>query len=220
MKYFIDPIPDQNGKNPTELLCKEQNAISIDQFRPESSGHHPRTSCVLAYDRTGLYGRFFVQDRYVRSVATEFQDMVCKDSCVECFIAPDGGEGYLNIEINAGGTLLAGHVIDPSREAHGPLKKVERLTPEQGARIRRYPTLPPVVDPEIQEPISWEMGFYLPFDLMAELFGSKIPTSGTCWKGNFYKCAEKISHPHWASWSPTRAFNFHDPEIFGSLIFR
>ena len=41
--------------------------------------------------------------------------------------------------------------------------------------------------------------------------------SGQVWRGNFFKCAEDISHPHWAAWSPVDEFNFHLPRCFGAI---
>ena len=43
--------------------------------------------------------------------------------------------------------------------------------------------------------------------------------SGQVWRGNFFKCAEDISHPHWAAWSPVDEFNFHLPRCFGTIQF-
>jgi hypothetical protein len=42
---------------------------------------------------------------------------------------------------------------------------------------------------------------------------------GQSWRGNFFKCAEEISHPHWASWSPVDELNFHLPRCFGTIHF-
>jgi len=38
-------------------------------------------------------------------------------------------------------------------------------------------------------------------------------------RGNFFKCGDETSHPHWASWSPiSEELNFHRPETFGSIV--
>jgi len=39
-------------------------------------------------------------------------------------------------------------------------------------------------------------------------------------RGNFYKCAEDNSHPHWASWASMGGeLNFHLPDRFGWFSF-
>jgi hypothetical protein len=47
------------------------------------------------------------------------------------------------------------------------------------------------------------------------------PKSGVRWKANFYKCADKTSHPHWLTWSPVDypTPKFHLPQFFGTLEF-
>jgi hypothetical protein len=44
--------------------------------------------------------------------------------------------------------------------------------------------------------------------------------SGQAWRGNFYKCGDETSHPHWGMWAPIReGFTFHQPRFFGTLHF-
>ena len=35
----------------------------------------------------------------------------------------------------------------------------------------------------------------------------------------FFKCGDKTSHPHWASWNPVDELNFHLPRCFSEIIF-
>src|SRR3954447_6595127 len=62
--------------------------VEVKQFRPESSGHRPRTFVRLVHSQVGLHGIFLVHDRYVRCVRTNYFDDVWKDSCVEFFAQP------------------------------------------------------------------------------------------------------------------------------------
>jgi hypothetical protein len=41
------------------------------------------------------------------------------------------------------------------------------------------------------------------------------------WRVNFYKCADRTSHPHWLTWAPvdSPAPNFHLPDAFGIMEF-
>jgi len=56
--------------------------------------------------------------------------------------------------------------------------------------------------------------------LVEEFAGPLADPAGQTWRGNFYKCAEDNSHPHWASWAPIgERLNFHVPEHFAPLHF-
>src|SRR3954471_17193790 len=89
---------------------REFSFVNIDQFHPQSSDHRPQTLARLAYTSDALLAMFHVRDRYVKSLCTSYQDMVCNDSCVELFVQPKSDRGYFNFEINCGGTLLLYYV--------------------------------------------------------------------------------------------------------------
>jgi hypothetical protein len=192
--------------------------LEVGHFRPESSDHRPRTRARLLYGETGLHGLFRVEDRYVRSVHTRFQDPVFEDSCVEVFLEPRPGRGYLNLEFNCGGTLLASHVTD-HRRTPGGFAAFTRLSEEDGRQVLVRASLPPVVDPEITDPVTWQLAFFAPTALLERYVGPLGPLGGQAWRGNLYKCGDRTSHPHWAAWSPVDALNFHLPRCFGTLRF-
>jgi len=193
--------------------------LTVGNFRPEGSDHRPLVQCRLLHDAVGIYGMFQVHDRYVRSVATEFQSSVCRDSCVEFFVGPACGKGYLNFEMNCGGTLLVyHHMIDHSCE-RGGLNDSRKLAPEDISGFRIFHTMPGVVEPEITEPAIWRIGFFIPFEIFVKTHGLKLPVSGQIWRANFYKCGDHTSHKHWASWKPVKKLNFHRPEDFGKIVF-
>jgi hypothetical protein len=191
-------------------------SIRIDQFRPESSAHRPVVQCRLQHDGQGFYGLFLVQDNYVRSVTTEHNGNVCRDSCVEFFVEPPGGHGYLNFEFNCGGTLLSYHIRDCRRTEAG-FADFSPITARDAAAVNIFHTMPRVVDPEITGETTWRLGFFLPYRLFESTFKHLRVKSGQTWRGNFYKCADGTSHPHWASWSPVSALDFHLPECFGRI---
>lgn len=193
-------------------------ALEISRFRPEGSDHRPRVRARLAHDGEGLSGIFRVEDRYVLSRHTRFGDPVYQDSCVEIFLQPKPGRGYLNFEMNAGGTLLASHVTDHRRTPEG-FAAFTRLTGEDGRRVAVRSSLPRRVDPEIEEPLDWELSFFVPTALLEAHVGPIGPLSGQEWRANLYKCGDRTSHPHWASWAPVDELNFHLPRCFGTLRF-
>ena len=199
-------------------VWRQVQPLSVDCFRPEGSDHQPQTQCRLLYDEQNIYGLFHVEDQYVRCIHTGFQENVWKDSCVEFFVQPEGSTGYFNFEFNCGGALLASYVINPTR-IDGRLKEYIPLTPDDDQQIQRYVSLPTLVKPEIIKPLTWTLEFTIPLTVLKKYVGQMGQLAGQQWRANFYKCGNETSHPHWASWAPLSACNFHDPASFGQINF-
>lgn len=191
---------------------------NVDQFLPQSSDHRPRTSARLAHDGERLWGRFEVEDRYVRCARSEYGSEVWKDSCVEFFVEPNAGSGYFNFEFNCGGAFLVNHIIDPTRTLTG-FKNFTRLPESAVEDVTVRTSLPRTIEPEICEVLNWTLEFQIPVRLLERFVGRIGNVSGQTWRGNFFKCAEENSHPHWAAWSAVNEFNFHEPQRFGTLRF-
>ena len=209
------PPLDLNWQNPAWLAAE---TLEVKNFRPEGSDHRPQTSARLLHDGRGIHGFFQVHDRYVRCVRTGYGSEVWKDSCVEFFAEPKPGAGYFNFEFNCGGAFLCNHIVDPTRTTDG-FKQFTRL-PESVARLFQVGTsLPRVVDPEIAAPVEWRLQFYIPLAVFEPFIGPLADLSGATWRGNFFKCADESSHPHWAAWSPVAELNFHLPRCFGEMRF-
>lgn len=204
--------------------------MTINQFLEESSSHRPLTELKLQHSPLGIYGLFRAEDRYVQCTQTQFQDRVCRDACVEVYFMPqperDRGSyphaPYINLEISGNGTLLSYLIRDAQRTEDGFADYVP-LSAEHGEQIRIESTLPGYVFPEVQSPMEWYLAFFLPYSVMeAYLPGFQNPEGGAkgqTWRGNGFKCTEDSSHPHWSSWQPCSAFNFHEPQDFGELRF-
>lgn len=186
-------------------------ALDIADFNVQSSDHRPRTRVNLSHDGEALYLQYHVDDRYVKATGTKFQDPVWQDSCVEAFLdtAPGHSKGYVNIEFGCNGVVLMQHAWgDRWKQEFTP------LGPEWMDELRVFSTLTGVIDPEIEEPLSWRLAARVPLALYEHFLG---PSERT-WRGNFYKCASKTSHPHWASWSPqSPKLDFHSAKHFGEL---
>jgi hypothetical protein len=157
-----------------------------------------------------------VEDQYVMAKHQNHQDPVYKDSCVEFFFTPgtDVSEGYFNLEMNCGGTMLFHHQVVPRKDAIS-------ISEEDINRIQVVASLPERVEPEIQEKITWQVAYRIPFAILEKYHSFDPPETGTVWRANFYKCADETSHPHWLTWSPIDrpTPDFHRPEYFGKLQF-
>lgn len=201
-----------------DAVWRGLDAAEVDRFLSASSSHRPVTDAKVVYDEAGLYGIFRVADRYVLSTRTDYQAPVYRDAAVEFFVQPKTEAGYFHFEMNCCGTLLAGFVEDPTRTAEG-FVKATRIPWEIGQTVKVYGSMGETVEPEIADAVEWRVGFFVPFTLMEHYVGDLGPVHGRVWRGNFYKCAEDNSHPHWASWaSMGDELNFHLPDRFGWFV--
>lgn len=190
----------------------------VDRWWQEDSGHRPRTTVRLARHHRTLHLLWSVDDQHVVSRVAEANGPVCRDSCVEFFFCPAGCPGYFNLEINAGGTIHLGYGSDaPWRGGEAARRLVDPALVRSGLSVAG--SLPARVDPERHGPCRWLLRVDLALDLLAAASGVEVETAGL-WHGNFYKCADRSSHPHWASWSPLGALlDFHQPSRFGAIVF-
>lgn len=225
MQYTIQRAPlalGQPAATERPDLWAAADELLVDNFPWEDSGHHPVVRNRLLWDDNWLAVRVDVRDRYVRAVARHFNDSVCLDSCVEFFVAPSADpeqNAYFNFEVNCGGTILLHRCASTAERNAG--KGNQDVTDADGATIRIDTTLPNIVEPELDEPTDWAVEYHVPWSLFESYFGAVTPQAGTTWRANFYKCADRTSHPHWGSWAPvdTPRPNFHRPESFQPIHF-
>jgi cellulose/xylan binding protein with CBM9 domain len=195
---------------------KQANVLEIANYMGDKPEHFPKTQVKLLYDADNLYVSFRVDDQYVRAIADQTHGKVYHDSCVEFFFTPDTEleDIYFNLETNCSGTMLF-HCNDKKNKTE---KHVEAADCE---KVELCHSLPKIIADEITEPISWTLSYKIPFDVIAKYSKMLKPQSGVTWKANFYKCADKTSHPHWLTWSfidnPIPCF--HLPQYFGVLKF-
>jgi hypothetical protein len=225
MSYRIHRAP-----TPPPLLAERDDpawapaaTARLEQFHdlesvPGVRGHRPVTTAQLLYDDEAMYLRFEVHDRWVRSVREGFQAAVSNDSCVEWFFSPEKSDRYFNLELNAGGHALC---YDCRFRGEGQGFETQPLPVQAMRRLRIESSLPGRVEPEVTGPTTWRLGVALPWQVLRERVEGLAFGPGVTWRGNFYKCGDETSHPHWASWSPvqTRPLSFHHPPSFGELVF-
>lgn len=197
---------------------RDVKPLELRHFMGERPEHFPRVQAKLVYDEHAVHVIFHVDDRYVRAVAENHQDAVYRDSCVEFFFTPgeDVSNGYFNLEMNCGGTMLLHYQREPRQNQR-------QLADTDLAKIEVAHSLPKIVQPEMTEPVEWTVAYRLPVALFEKYFPSELnrPAPGVRWRANFYKCADDSSHPHWLTWSPVNFEqpDFHRPQSFGTLVF-
>jgi len=221
IKSFDNKPQCTSDRNQIVLPWADVKSLSVSNFHKKSISFHPRTKCQLMYDLENLYCRFFVQDHYIKAQILDYQGPVCYDSCVEFFIQPQGLKGYFNFEINCIGTLHLSHIIDPKRDENG-FAEAYSVSKNEASNILILASLgKTAIIPEIEAPLDWSIEMTVPFVFFQKyIHGFKAPKKKDVWHGNLYKCGDKTSHPHWASWAPIGTeLNFHVPDFFGNFHF-
>ncbi len=190
---------------------KKAGTLSLQNFIRERPAEFPEVRAKMMYTSENLYVIFKVNERYIKSITTQVNGPVWKDSAVEFFFSPDTSkpEMFFNLEVNAGGTHLLSY--------RGQKPAIEDVN-----RIEIGHSLPDVVDPEITVPTVWTIELKIPLDMLAKYSTVTQPRRGVNWKANFYKIAEITSNPHYLNWSPIthQKANFHMPQFFGTLMFQ
>lgn len=190
-----------------------------DEGRP-AERYRPDVRVKVLHDERALYVFFRVDERYVRSIANTYRGKVWEDACAEFFVQPKPERGYFNFEINCGGTMLLSYHEHPAWK--GETQAKAGAVPWELARhVAIYHSMPPLVNPEIDEKTVWLLEYRIPLDLLEAYVGPLGSLAGQEWRANFYKCAETNSHPNWATWSPIlEGDSFHAPRYFGLLRFQ
>lgn len=207
----IPYIPELENLSQEEIIhkldnCGERRNIDCLNWK-EQFPYKPLSTVAVAHSGKNIYIDFFVRCNYLRAVNFENNSPVHQDSCVEFFVSPNGETPYYNFEFNCIGT--AHTACRMSRHDGTP------FTDEQLDRIKRYPSCGTRPFEELEGMFSWNLLVVIPLDLMGvEYTGKPIEM-----KGNFYKCADLTSDPHFLSWAPidTKEPDFHRPEFFGNI---
>lgn len=174
----------------------------------EEYPYRPLTAISIAHSGTHIYIDFAVRGNYLRAVNFENNSSVHQDSCVEFFVCPNGELPYYNFEFNCIGTIHAAKRMD--RHSGCPLS-----APELNS-VKRYPSCGTKPFEEVEGMFAWNLLVAIPLEVM----GLKYEGKPIAMKGNFYKCGDLTSAPHFLSWAPINTPNpdFHRPEFFANII--
>ncbi|MEG1552887.1 MAG: carbohydrate-binding family 9-like protein [Kiritimatiellia bacterium] len=219
-EYTINKVARLPDFDPADPIWEKAEAGRYEYWHEKSSDHHPETVLRALHDGNDIMLYWQVKDCYVRIAHVATNSMVCEDACVEAFLQPLKIEkGYVNIEINAGGCIHSSHIRNWTR-APGGFADFEYVSKETIRKLTAKGNLPQILDPETTEPTEWWMIVRVPRAYLEHLFGPLGDLSGQHWKGNFCKCADCSSRPHWGTLMPANPeLNFHVPEYFGNIGF-
>lgn len=194
-------VPDLLDRNLVEYQ-------PIDQVNWKKFSYKPEVKFRIAHTGKEVLLHYKVTEQSVRAMAGDDNGPVWEDACVEFFVSPTGDSCYYNFECNCTGKLL----IQGGPVGDRPLAGKEVLE-----KVKRWTSLGSGIFEERMGMCTWEVALVIP----VEAFFRQQLTSldGCMMRGNFYKCGDKLSVPHYLSWSPIvlPRPRFHSPQFFGLL---
>ena len=206
--YKITRLPA--GTGPSSIDWNRIPAARVSTYK-WVRGYAPAVMAKLAY----VEGECFVLHMVCgeeRPLVTyhEYNRPVYKDSCMEFFAIWDAeSDRYVNMEMNAAGTLLSS--IGADRHERTPVLDVcGEIFPVKGEILSD----------------AWSVTATIPLSMIATLYGTDTETyrsrlvPGYTLRGNFYKCGDETPIPHFGMWNEvgTTEPDFHRPEFFGDLV--
>lgn len=193
-----------------ETLDLEITPLKLETVNWEEFPYLPDVAVQIAFNEGELFLQYKVSEQAVKAEVTDSNGRVWTDSCVEFFLSPEGNDEYYNLEMTCIGTALLGFRKKGGLTIHASV--------EQIAAIRRVSSLGTRSFPELKKQTEWQITVAIPW---SAFFKSQIIASGKKMRGNFYKCGDGLTVPHFVSWTKinTAKPSFHEPEFFGGLEF-
>jgi len=211
----VQQILEGFSNPPLELIAEtldlEITPLKLETVNWEEFPYHPDVAVQIAYNEDELFLQYKVKEQSVKAVVSESNGRVWTDSCVEFFLSPEGNDEYYNLEMTCIGTALLGFRKKGDATVHA--------SDEQIASIRRVSSLGNKPLAERKEQTEWQITIAIPWKVF---FKHELNlASGMKMRGNFYKCGDELTVPHFVSWTKikTPQPSFHVPEFFGGLEF-
>ena len=199
---------------PSEIKEKMQSLQSNDIACvnwPKAYPSRPKVSFRIAHNGSHLFLWYSVEENEILAKTTEDNGPVWTDSCVEFFVSFDDLRSYYNAEFNCAGKALLRY----KPKSSDPVPRTFDIMNQ----IKRYPSLGAKPFDKKQGDFHWDLLVAIPVAAYRESGISSF--SGMKARGNFYKCGDDLTVPHFLSWTPIDTENpsFHEPQFFGELYF-
>lgn len=213
MKKLLIPKIDVDTSD-IESVAEKLSSLSANRIDtinwPEEYPSKPEVSFKIAHNNDNILLQYEVYENEILGVVTEDNGEVWTDSCAEFFITFDDNS-YYNLETTCVGRALLGY--------RKPGVEAEHASPEIMKSIKRLPSLGFENREKQQGDFRWSLTLIIP---ATAYWKDRIKTfSGIKARGNFYKCGDNLTTPHFVSWSEidTPSPSFHQPTFFGQLEF-
>ncbi|HZL11236.1 MAG TPA: carbohydrate-binding family 9-like protein [Prolixibacteraceae bacterium] len=211
----IQQILEDFSNPPLELVAEtldlEITPLQLETVNWAEFPYKPDVSVQIAWNGNELFLRYQVKEQAVKAEIDENNGRVWTDSCVEFFLSPEGNDEYYNVEMNCIGNILFGFRKKGEEAIHA--------SEDQIATIRRISSLGDEPFAERKEQTEWQITVAIPWEVFFK--HTFKPEKGMKVRGNFYKCGDELSVPHFVSWTKIKTDkpSFHEPQFFGGLEF-
>ena len=179
---------------------------------PDSYPYKPDVRFAAAHTSDAILLHYKVSEQAVLAHCSSDRESVWQDSCVEFFLSPDPSDGlYYNFEWNCIGRLYC---------CVGPDRNSRQFLPESAyAAIKRASSLGETAFEERLGECEWDLSAIVPVSCLVRHDIASL--DGLQMSGNFYKCGDHLSVPHFLSFAPIGVPkpDFHRPEFFCTLEF-
>ncbi len=178
---------------------------------PSEFPYAPEVGFKMFHTGSLLFVRYEVNETYTAARVSEDNGEVWTDSCVECFISPDG-KSYYNIE-----ATCIGRILISNRKS-----RTEDVIPASQEVLDKVVRIPSLGTEPFEERVGenhWTLILAIP---PQALFRHDLNDwTGLKARMNIYKCGDNLSKPHFLSWQPikTEHPDFHCPEYFTEVEF-
>lgn len=170
----------------------------------------PDVTFGMAHNGDAILLQYRVREDEILAAVTTDNGAVWTDSCVEMFLSFDNRH-YYNAEFTCIGKALLGYKLVGGEVEYGNCEVMQQ--------IRRHSTLGTENRGKQVGSFDWTLTLIVPRSVF---WKSDIGSfDGLRAKGNFYKCGDGLTVPHFVSWTTINTPNpdFHQPRFFGELIF-
>ncbi|MBR5924730.1 MAG: hypothetical protein IKZ60_04650 [Bacteroidales bacterium] len=174
--------------------------------------YKPSVEFHIGYDEGGIRLEWKVDEQTIRALQGTSGCDVYEDSCVEFFFQPSADDPhYYNFEWNAIGNLCVSWRTgrfdpEPAPAAIYGLVKAEASCGDV-----------PFAERPADGP--WTLKLYIPLEALWK--NGVTSLKGLKARGNFYKCGDGLTVPHFVTWGPivTEKPDYHRPEFFKEIVF-
>jgi len=211
IKKILEGLSNPSLELIAETLDLEIEPLHLEMLNWLEYPYKPTVSVQIAYSEKELFLQYQVNEQSVKAEITESNARVCTDSCVEFFLSPEVNDEYYTLEMNCIGTTLLGFRKKGESAIHASEIQI--------STIRRISSLGDSPFPELKKQCEWKIIIAIPWETFFQ--HSLKPIEGKKMHGNFYKCGDGLSVPHFVSWTKIKTDQpaFHVPEYFGGLEF-